>query len=239
MNEKKIDHRHNYYIVLDTETANTSVANGGVDATSALVYDLGFAVIDSKGRIYDRFSFINSDVFFKMSEVMKSAYYADKIPLYLKGIESGEYEVKNWYEIRSILNQMCQEYEPNAIIAHNAYFDYKSATATQRYLTKSKYRFFFPFDVPIWDSLKMARATIGKSKGYKEFCEENGFLTKHKNPRPRLTAEILYRYLTNDIDYKEEHTGLADVMIEKEIFLKCLEMATLKNLPKELFGERK
>ena len=235
----KIDHRHNYYIVLDTETANTSGANGGVDATSALVYDLGFAVIDSKGRVYETFSFVNSDVFFKMQDVMTSAYYADKIPLYIEGISNGDYEVKTWFEIRSKLAEMCDLYSPNAIIAHNAYFDYKSATATQRYLTKSKYRFFFPFDIPMWDSLKMARATIGKSEDYKNFCEENGFLTKHKNPRPRLTAEILYRYLTNDMDYKEEHTGLADVMIEKEIFLKCLEMATLKNLPKELFGERK
>ena len=235
----KIDHRHNYYIVLDTETANTSGANGGVDATSALVYDLGFAVIDSKGRVYETFSFINSDVFFKMQDVMTSAYYADKIPLYIEGIDNGDYEVKTWFEIRSELAEMCDLYSPNAIIAHNAYFDYKSATATQRYLTKSKYRFFFPFDIPIWDSLKMARATIGKSEDYKGFCEENGFLTKHKTPRPRLTAEILYRYLTNNMDYKEEHTGLADVMIEKEIFLKCLEMATLKNLPKELFGERK
>ena len=235
----KIDHRHNYYIVLDTETANTSGANGGVDATSALVYDLGFAVIDSKGRVYETFSFINSDVFFKMQDVMTSAYYADKIPLYIEGISNGDYEVKTWFEIRSKLAEMCDLYSPNAIIAHNAYFDYKSATATQRYLTKSKYRFFFPFDIPIWDSLKMARATIGKSEDYKNFCEENGFLTKHKTPRPRLTAEILYRYLTNDMDYKEEHTGLADVMIEKEIFLKCLEMATLKNLPKELFGERR
>ena len=235
----KIDHRHNYYIVLDTETANTSGVNGGVDATSALVYDLGFAVIDSKGRVYETFSFINSDVFFDMEDVMTSAYYADKIPLYIEGISNGDYEVKTWFEIRSKLAEMCDLYSPNAIIAHNAYFDYKSATATQRYLTKSKYRFFFPFDIPMWDSLKMARATIGKSEDYKNFCEENGFLTKHKTPRPRLTAEILYRYLTNDMDYKEEHTGLADVMIEKEIFLKCLEMATLKNLPKELFGERK
>lgn len=235
----KIDHRHNYYIVLDTETANTSGENGGIDASSALVYDLGFAVIDSKGRVYETFSFINSDVFFKMQEVMKSAYYVEKIPLYIEGIENGKYDVKNWYEIHSALAEICDLYSPNAIIAHNAYFDYKSATATQRYLTKSKYRFFFPFDIPIWDSLKMARATIGKSKDYKEFCEKNDFLTKHKTPRPRLTAEVLYKYLTGDIDYKEEHTGLEDVMIEKEIFLKCLEMAKLKDLPKELFGERK
>lgn len=42
--------------------------------------------------------------------------------------------------------------------------------------------------------------------------------------RPRLTAEILYRYLTNNVDFVESHTGLEDVMIEKEIFKACLTM---------------
>lgn len=42
--------------------------------------------------------------------------------------------------------------------------------------------------------------------------------------RPRLTAEILYRYLTNNVDFVESHTGLEDVMIEKEIFKACLAM---------------
>jgi len=40
--------------------------------------------------------------------------------------------------------------------------------------------------------------------------------------RPRATAEILYKYISGDIDFAEDHTGLEDVLIEKEIFAKCV-----------------
>ena len=58
-----IDHRHIYGIMLDTETANTIQTEKKVDMSSVLFYDLGFQVIDSHGRVYDKkYSFINSDI---------------------------------------------------------------------------------------------------------------------------------------------------------------------------------
>ena len=50
-----IDHRHNYGIIIDTETANDLIDN--------LPYDFGFAVIDTKGNVYETFSFVNADIF--------------------------------------------------------------------------------------------------------------------------------------------------------------------------------
>ena len=38
----------------------------------------------------------------------------------------------------------------------------------------------------------------------------------------RLTAEIIYRFLTNDLDFTESHTGLEDVEIESKIFAECM-----------------
>ena len=35
-------------------------------------------------------------------------------------------------------------------------------------------------------------------------------------------AETVYKYLTKNADFEEEHTGLADVHIELEILCKCL-----------------
>ena len=66
----------------------------------------------------------------------------------------------------------------------------------------------------------MAQDTICKQVGYKEWCYENGYLTK--NGRVRATAEILYRYISGEENFNEEHTGLADVLIEKEIFTHCM-----------------
>ena len=101
-------------------------------------------------------------------------------------------------------------------------FDNKATANTQRWLTKSKYRFFFPYGTELWDTMKMANDVIATTPSYKNFCLENGFVTKHKKPRPQRKAETLYRYLNNQTDYIEEHTALADSRIELEILLVAL-----------------
>lgn len=52
---------------------------------------------------------------------------------------------------------------------------------------------------------------------YVKYCYEHGYLTETGFPSYR--AEIVYRYLTGKLDFEEEHTGLADVLIEYEILL--------------------
>jgi hypothetical protein len=42
-----------------------------------------------------------------------------------------------------------------------------------------------------------------------------------KNNQPRLTAEIIYRFISGDENFIEEHKGLDDVLIEKEILAYC------------------
>ena len=62
---------------------------------------------------------------------------------------------------------------------------------------------------------------MGKMPTYRRFCEENGFMTKHKTPQPQFTAEVLYRFISGNVDFIEEHTGLEDVLIETEILKYC------------------
>ena len=66
----------------------------------------------------------------------------------------------------------------------------------------------------------MSREIFGKCDKYGEFCYDNNYLTKRG--QRRYTAEILYRFLKGDNDFIESHTGLEDVLIEKEIFLYCI-----------------
>ena len=207
-----MDRRKNYYIVFDTETTN------GFD--DPMVYDLGFAVIDKKGNVYEKYSFVNYDVFCGMKDLMKSAYYAEKIPMYQKQINNGERQLARFSTIRRKFYEVCKKYNVVAVIAHNARFDYLSTTTTQRYLTKSKYRWFLPYGIKIWDTLKMAQDTICKQKMYKIWAKANGYLTTYG--RPMATAEVLYRYLSGDNEFNEKHTGIDDVMIEKEIFVHCI-----------------
>ena len=217
----KIDRRHNYGICLDTETANTIVnEDGGLDMTNVLFYDLGFQVIDSHGRTYgEEFSFINSDIFEHEAELMESAYYAKKIPQYKKDIAEGKRVVANTYEIRKAVCDVIKMYDCKFVMAHNARFDYNSLNNTQRWTTKSKYRYFLPYGIEWWDSLKIARSVLGQMPTYRKFCEENGYITK--TGRLRFTAEICYRFITKDTTFKESHTGLEDVKIETEILAYC------------------
>ena len=67
--------------------------------------------------------------------------------------------------------------------------------------------------------MKMARQALKNNIEYDNFCYNNGYLTKRGCKR--YTAEILYRFLTGQNDFVERHTGLEDVLIEKEIFSFC------------------
>ena len=217
--EQKIDRRHRYGIMLDTETANTLMEEDGkLDMMYVLPYDFGFKVIDTKGRSYENHSYVNDDIFCEEFALMKSAYYNDKIPDYIRDLANGKRQLKTTYEIRKILIDVINKYDCKFIVAHNARFDYRACNNIIRWTTKSKFRYFFPKDIEVWDTLKMARDVLGKMPTYLEFCKENGFMTKHKTPQPQYTAEVIYRYITKDLDFIEEHKGFEDVEIETEIF---------------------
>lgn len=210
------------YLVIDTETTNS------ID--DPICYDVGFAVVDKEGKVYEAHSYVVAEIFLD-KELMENAYFKDKIPQYWEDIKSGKRKLRKFNTIRNILADICLQYNIKIIMAHNARFDYKSLNLTQRFLTSSKYRYFFPYDTEIWDTLKMARKVfIGED--YDTFCYENNFVTKRGCKR--YTAEILYRFLTNNLEFEEEHTGLEDVLIEKEIFAYC--MAKLPNLNGALWG---
>ena len=210
------------FLFMDGETAETPLRDGQLDIANGQVYDLGLMVIDETGKVYDQISLVNKDVFFGMPQSMKEAYFADKRPQYVADILAGKRKVMDTWQIYKLIRQLCEEWNVKACIAHNARFDIKVTNATLRYQTKSKRRWFFPYNMPIWDTMKMANDTICKQKRYIEFCKANGYMTNHAVPQVRKTAEILWRYLTDDTTFEEDHTGLEDVTIEAQIFAECV-----------------
>lgn len=225
-----------FLVGLDTETCNGFTENGKLNLSQSLVYDMGWAVVDKKGEVTKTESFVVDEIFNKMKDVMSSAYYAHKIPQYEQDIKNGVRKVASFLTIRKKFVQDLKQYGTNVVFAHNAGIDVRALNNTYRYITKSKYRFFFPFGTIFWDTLKMARDTICKQKSYKEYCERNNYMTKHRTPQPRATAEILYRYITGNDDFKESHTGLEDVLIEKDILAHCFRQH--KKMRKELYKKR-
>lgn len=220
MRMDKIDYRHHYVLVLDTETANTLVdEDGRMDMSSVLMYDCGWSVVDTKGNVYLERSFVNRDIFVYERELMQSAYYAWKIPRYVEDLRNGNRIMANTYEIRKQMLADMELYHIHEVVAHNARFDLNALNGIQRWTTKSRFRYWFPYGTEIWDTMKMARDVIHKMPTYRRFCEEYGLLTA--NGRLSTTAENLYRFITKNPDFVESHTGLEDVQIEREIMFYC------------------
>ena len=226
-----IDRRKNYGIMLDTETANTIQDGDKLDMSNVLPYDFGWAVIDSKGNVYETYSFVNRDIFCYERDLMQSAYYADKIPRYVEDIKNGSRVMADLYDIRQAFCDCVERYNCSFVCAHNMRFDLNACNNAQRWDTKSKYRYFFPYGLEVWDTLKMARQVIGKMPTYRDYCEKNGYKTK--NGQLRFTAEILYRFISGEDSFDESHTGLEDVLIEVEILKYCVRQH--KEMEKSLF----
>lgn len=234
-----IDHRRHYIMVLDTETANTLTytdekGNERMDMSNVLVYDCGWCVMDTAGNIYEERSFVNRDIFVYERDLMQSAYYGWKIPQYVEDLRNGERIMANTYEIRQAMLADMDTYGIHEVVAHNARFDFNALNILQRWTTKSKYRYWFPYGTEIWDTMKCARSVIHKMPTYKAFCEKHGYITP--NGKLSTTAENLYRFITGNVEFEESHTGLADVRIEREIFLYCKKQH--KAMEKELFEKR-
>jgi hypothetical protein len=203
--------RDDVIMMLDTETTN--------DIDCPFVYDVGYQLFTLNDGVLLERSFVNADVFLD-KDLMSSAYFLEKVPQYWDDIQSGKRTLRKWFNIKRQIAQDCALFNVKYVCAHNASFDNRALNTTQRYQTTSKYRYFLPFGLEWLDTLKMSRQILKNNDSYSEFCYNNDYLTK--NGQRRYTAEIIYRWLTDSVDFEESHTGLEDVKIERKIFEFCL-----------------
>lgn len=234
--EQKIDKRRHYILVVDTETANTITReDGSMDMDDVLVYDCGWAVVDKHGAVYETASYVNRDIFVYEREMMQSAYYASKIPRYIEDIHAGRRIMASTYEIRQAMLEVLKKWNIEHVSAYNARFDSNGLNRTQSYTTTARFRYWFSFNSVVWwDIMKMAQDVIVPMPTYVKFCQEHGYVLK--NGKPRKTAEIVYQFITGNVDFEESHTGLEDVMIEKEIMAYCFRQH--KSMRKELYSPK-
>ncbi len=234
---EKIDRRRHYILVVDTETANTVMdEKGKMDMSDVLVYDCGWAVVDKHGTVYETASYVNRDIFVYERELMQSAYYADKIPQYVEDLRAGRRIMASTYEIRQAMLQTIEKWGIKHVSAHNARFDSNGLNRTQSYTTTGRFRYWFPFNtITWWDTMKMAQDVICPMPTFIRFCQKHDYLLK--TGKPRKTAEILYQFITGNPDFVESHTGLEDVMIEKDILSYCFRQH--KAMRKELYPNTK
>lgn len=231
----RIDRRKHYIMVLDTETANTIQTEKKLDMSNVLVYDVGWQVIDTHGNVYAKASYVNRDIFVYERDLMHSAYYAKKIPQYVNDIRAGARVLADTSDIRKAMIADLEKYNIKEVAAHNARFDITALNCTQRYVTKSQYRYWLPYGIQVWDTMRMAESVILKMPTYRKFCIKHGFITD--NGRLRKTAETLWRFISKNPNFQESHTGLEDVEIESQILAYCYRQH--KAMKKDAFKPQK
>ena len=195
-------------MVLDVETAN--------DLTDAMVYDIGFIIADLHGNVMVERSYCIREIFALRPEFMNSAYYAEKIPEYRQELREGKRKLVNFYEARQDMLMLMRLYNVNEVYAYNATFDRNALNKTYRYLTKSKYRWFFPFKTQIYCIWSMACDTIFQQKTFRKIALRECWFT-NSAVYYSTNAETAHRYITKKYDFEEEHKGIDDVMIEYDI----------------------
>lgn len=204
-NEKPLDKRRKYYLIVDTETATLPVNvsdKSKISLSYPLVYDIGWVITDINGNIYRTRNFLINEIFSNY-QVFSTAYYHEKRQIYIDKLASGEIIKADWGTVMQVFEKDLSEVE--GIGAYNAFFDLKKAIPfTERYIQK-----FYSNEWEMWYSNKIS-----------EIEKVNGKTSKSKKPNPNYDGKIFkFRemqhlifdiwylsvyYLLNSAEYKQK-----------------------------------
>lgn len=218
-------------ILLDTET----VSKQG----ETLVYDLAWLVIDNNGNVIEEHNFIIDEVYSDFPALFDSQFITyGKYLWYSDALAHGMLESISAFDALNALYLSMCEYNVSFVTAYNVPFDLKAIDQTCKHFgilnPLEVYERLIGNVLDIMDLWRLAKSHI-VTKPYEQFCVENGFLTdKHK--KAKTSAEIVYRWISDDVGFVEDHTALSDCLIEVEIYVKCKRKK--KRIPESVFVSR-
>ena len=210
----KVDKRKKYVMVLDVETTNNQIGVKNAP-NDGLVYDIGFTIADKKGNVYAKRSFAIKEIF-DWTDLMNTAYYKNKLSIYYERIAKGQMEKISIWDARKRIHKAIEYFNVKEVYAYNANFDYTTLNNTVRYISGSGCRWFFPYGTQICDIWHIACQVLGVQK---TFQWEN---IRNDNGNLLTNAERMFAYMSSNEEFEEEHTGLADALIETQILARCL-----------------
>ncbi|MEG2697240.1 MAG: hypothetical protein RR952_06695 [Cetobacterium sp.] len=218
INKRLDDKRVKKVLVFDTETTPLKKMEKGEGFDrDQVVFDLGYIIADKKGNKIIKKSYLVDEIFTN-TELMKNAYFWSKYPDYLRGIGEGKFIIKKWLDILVELQGFIEKYNITEVYAYNVAFDMEMLGRTNKHLRGRKFGLFDDMSVNcLWG---MSAETICQQKTFKRVIRERGILTASKKYLS-TNAETVYKYITNNWEFEESHTGIDDVEIEVEILAHC------------------
>jgi hypothetical protein len=217
MNPKK-------FLVADTESTGL--------ASRAFVFDFAYTIATRKDVILER-SFLVREILCNPAIMLRAYFdanwrgmmggkiFADYIPM----IARHEARIYSWREIIETLRDDMLTHGVDVFSAYNLRFDMGALANTHRKVgCGDKILPYRPDLLCLWE---FACGTLCNTPMYHRVATEAGWISEAGNVR--TNAEKVYAYLTQDSDFVEAHTALADAQIETHILQRLL--ARKKTIP--------
>lgn len=194
--------------VFDTETTSLQ---------KPFCYNIGYIIADVEDadcQILVKKNFVVEQVWHNPM-LFSTAYYAEKRPLYVSEMRARRAVLEKFGYITQEMCRDFKRYQVERAFAFNSGFDDRVFTFNCDW-----FRCINPFDtVPISDIRGFVHEFIVGQK-YFEFCDTYGKYTDSANYS--TTAETVYEFITDNPDFTEEHTALADSEIELQILIEAI-----------------
>lgn len=193
------------YAVFDTETTSLD---------KPFCYNIGYVILNDNGSTLVKRDFVVEQIWHNLP-LFQSAYYAEKRPIYVSRMKAHSVIMDKFGYICQQMIRDFKAYEVEHAYAYNSPFDEKVFAFNCEWFKCAN-----PFDnVAIHDIRGYVHEFLIDNK-FIEWCEDNGSFTESGNYS--TTAETIYRYLFTN-EFVEEHTALADSIIESEILLVAID----------------
>ena len=197
------------YVVLDIETVTSK----------RLAFDVGWIIYSAKGKELERYNVLVSDITTKddfIYTITHDRFMSSKAWYYIDKLFKHTIETKPLHEIAQDFSSISVRYNANVIVcAYNARFDVSVLNNNASSYYNSA---FFDSNVEIIDIMTVALGTYCNTDKYARFCFNNNFLTDSGNLK--TNAETVYRYISGNTSFSEEHHALADCEIESELLFR-------------------
>jgi DNA polymerase III epsilon subunit-like protein len=194
-------------VVFDTETTSLE---------KPFCYNIGYVIADiESGNVLLKKDFVVEQVWHNPM-LFTTAYYFDKREIYISRMKGKKATMEKYGYICQEMIRDFKAYNVELAFAYNSPFDVKVFEWNCEWFKCNN-----PFDnIPIKDIMCFVHRFIAFREDYQAFCEQNELFTESGNYS--TSAETLFRYISQDLNFEEEHTALADSLIELEILRTCV-----------------
>ena len=195
-------------MVFDTETVNLE---------KPFVYNIGYVIYNTDtAEILVTKDYVVEQVWHNPM-LFVTAYYANKKDIYISRMRQRSCVMDKFGYITQAMYRDIKEYDVHHAFAYNSSFDVRVFEWNCDW-----FKCINPLDtVQVHDIRGQVHKKIAFTKAYQAFCDEHGLYSESGNYS--TTAETAYKFVTKMVDFEEEHTALADSLIELEILVACVD----------------